>query len=207
MPHLVARVATRRVPTMPVFPKCDKCGERDMDGYLDVACLSERDWWECVGPDGVVVGTTLFRVVVGGREGAVCAACIRGNSWGAKAVQRGLTVDLLTMALAGVPLHKLRVAWAAPPRCSLPPGVCPNSLRDIDECTGWCDFCNVACHFAHAVPCRDRVRAALPAVRLPTPAPAHHSLATLCKWRITTGEHAELGRLALEGPRRLCVQS
>lgn len=212
VPRLVARVAVRCPPRMPVLLACDKCGERDMDAFLDVDSLSEDDWWECLGARGVVVGTTLFRVRVQGREGAVCAACIRGNSWGAKAVQRELCVDLLTMAVAGVPLARLRVAWAAAPRCAVAPGTCPNSLRAIDGCTGWCDFCERACGFAGRGPCRDRAVPQLRAIALPRGVPAAPSLACLARWRITTGEHASLAGLALQGPQRLawrglCVQS
>jgi len=215
VPRLVSKITVRGAPPMPILPKCDKCGERDVDGFLDVNCLNAQDWEECLNEHGVVVGTTLFSVRLvtddgGFQEGAVCASCIRNNSWGAKALQREMCVDLLTMVVAGVSLNHLWIAWASPLRCVIPAYTCPNSLRDIDDCTGWCDFCATASGFGYNVPCKDRTMGALPKITVP-PRKSITSLGAMCSCKLTTEEQAYLTtQLSMLGPRKLqglCVQA
>lgn len=208
VPRLVAAVAVAHPPPMPVVAQCAKCGEVDVDGFLDVDSLSSADWHDLLDDRGVVVGTTLFRVTSHGRDAAVCAACIRGNSWGAKALQRDLSVDLLTQAVAGVPPASLAAAWASPPRQGLSPGQCPNSLRPVDECTGWCDFCAMLCS-RHGTPCAQRPRNPLPAVVL-APRGGVAALTSMCRWAVSTADHGCVAGLAMLQPHRLdarCVQS
>lgn len=207
VPRLVAAVAAEHPPPMPVVARCAKCGETDVDGFLDANCLSSDDWHDLLDEHGVVVGTTLFRVASHGRDAAVCAACIRANSWGAKALQRGLAVDLLTQALAGVPLASLAVAWAAPCRRALPPATCPNSLRPVDECTGWCDFCAAVC-FRHGVPCAQRP-ASPPATVALAARTGVATLTSMCRWAVSTGDHAAVAGLAMPPPHKLagCASS
>ena len=215
VPRLVSIIAVPDAPPMPILPKCDKCGERDVDGFLDVNCLNAQDWEECLNEHGIVVGTTLFSVRLvtddgGFQEGAVCAQCIRNNSWASKALQRAMCVDLLTMVIAGVSLNYLWVAWSSPLRCDIPVHTCPNSLRDIDDCTGWCDFCATVSGFGNGIPCKDRKVGTLPKISVPN-GKRVTSLGAMCSCKLTTEEQAYLStQLSLLGPKRLqklCVQA
>ena len=211
LPRLISVVADVNAPPMPILQKCDKCGEKDVDAFLDVNCLNECEWEECLGEHGIVVGTTLFRVRLLGsngvfEDGAVCASCIRNNSWAAKVLQRTICVDLLTMAVAGVSLNQLWIAWASPLRCKIPKNTCPNSLRDIDDCTGWCDFCSTVVGFALTGPCRDRTIETLPKITIPQRKQVT-SLGTMCSCLITSDQQTFLNtHFSLSGPKKLTIQ-
>lgn len=214
VPRIVSKIADVHAPPMPILSKCDKCGEKDVDAFLDVNCFNSQDWEECLNEHNTVVGTTLFRVRMvtdeGFQDGAVCASCIRNNSWGARVLQREMCVDLLTMVVAGVPLNQLWVAWSSPLRCNVPKETCPHSLRDIDECTGWCDFCSTVLGFGCTVSCKNRKLDILPTITLPKKVHVT-TLGTLCACVITTEQQALLNtQFSLAGPQNvysLCVQT
>jgi len=192
------------------YTHCYKCGRTDIEACLNTTCLDVVMWKDCINNiTGKPLGGTLFicYTTLHNEECAVCTDCLLSNWWSICRLQSSFYATTTTFALAGLCQWKLFSAWKTIPIKCVSPDTCPLSLEIIDDCTGWCPFCAFFC--LHSQRSNKGVVSCVnleicPPATIPHPIKMSViSLATLCKWRMTTWEQSYIKKFDMVQPKRI----